>query len=95
MTMNTVQILFEQYKVLPPHIQQQLRQLIIGAERPAPARSPEADEDADDSGDTIRISPEALHTSIEQVKLLRQGKITGRPLAELFAELENDSANES
>ena len=94
--MNTAQILFEQYKVLPPHIQQQLKQLIIGAERPAAAEpaapaAPEADDDDDESGDTIRISLEALHTSIEQVKLLRAGKIKGRPLAELLAELENDS----
>ena len=95
--MNTAQILFEQYKVLPPHIQQQLKQLINSAERPAAAESaapaaPEADDEDDDdeSGDTIMISREALRVSIEQVKLLRAGKVKTSTMYELFASLENE-----
>lgn len=43
----------------------------MAADKPAKPR--QATDDDDDSGDTIRISMEALHTSIEQVKLLRAG----------------------
>ena len=89
--MNTAQILFEQYKVLPPHIQQQLKQLINGAEQPAPAAAPVLDdEDEDEDGDTIMISREALRVSIEQVKLLRAGKVKTSTMYELFASLENE-----
>ena len=51
---------------------------------------PDTEEDEDNDDDTIRISLEALHTSIEQIKLLRAGKIQGRPIGELWAELEED-----
>ncbi|RZK30450.1 MAG: hypothetical protein EOO57_17765 [Hymenobacter sp.] len=83
--MTTAQVLFEQYKVLPKRIQQQFKQLIVQADQPAAAE--------DDDGDTdthISISMEALHTSIEQVKLLRAGKAKLSTLGELFAELEAD-----
>jgi len=94
--MTTAQVLFEQYKVLPKRIQQQFKQLIVQADQPA---GRPAVPDVDDDGDTdthVSISLEALHTSIEQVKLLRAGKITGRPIEELFAELESeaDEAND-
>ncbi|MDJ0364391.1 hypothetical protein QMK33_04450 [Hymenobacter sp. H14-R3] len=91
--MTTAQVLFEQYKVLPQRIQQQLKQLIVQAEPPAarPPVTPVVNEDDDEDTDThISISMEALHASIEQVKLLRAGKITGRPIEELFAELESE-----
>lgn len=88
--MTTAQILFEQYKVLPKRIQQQYKKLILEAERPAAA--PQEDDEDDETGDTIRISLEALHTSIEQVKLLKAGKITGRPAREVLAELRDDLA---
>ncbi len=89
--MTTAQVLFAQYQALPPRIRQQFRKLIVAADKPAKI-SPALDDedDDDDSGDTIRISMEAVRTSIEQVKLLRAGKITGRPLSELLAELEDD-----
>ena len=95
--MTTAQVLFEQYKVLPKRIQQQFKQLIVQADQPAarpPAAPVVADEDEEDTDTHVSISMEALHASIEQVKLLRAGKITGRPVAELFAELESeDGAN--
>lgn len=84
--MTTAQVLFEQYKVLPKRIQQQFKKLIVAADQPA-ARPPAADEDTDTH---ISISMEALHTSIEQIKLLRAGKAKLSTLEELFAELEAD-----
>ena len=90
--MTTAQVLFEQYKVLPKRIQQQFKQLIVQADQTA-ARPPTPTADEDDDGDTdthISISMEALHVSIEQINLLRAGKITGRPIEELFAELESE-----
>ena len=91
--MTTAQVLFAQYQVLPPRIRQQFRKLVVAAEQPAKPRQV-LDEDDDDSGDIIRISLEALHTSIEQVKLLRAGKITGRPVREVLAELRQELADE-
>ena len=55
---------------------------------------PDTEEDEDNDDDTIRISLEALHTSIEQIKLLRVGKIQGRPIGELWAELEEDGTED-
>lgn len=90
--MTIAQVLFEQYKVLPKRIQQQFKQLIVQADQPA-VRLPAADEVDDGDTDThISISMEALHASIEQVKLLKAGKITGRPFAEFLAELADDEA---
>ncbi|AMR28017.1 hypothetical protein A0257_13575 [Hymenobacter psoromatis] len=90
--MTTAQVLFEQYKVLPKRIQQQFKQLIVQDSPPA-ARPPTPTADEDDDGDTdthISISMEALHVSIEQVKLLKAGKARLSTLEELFAELEAD-----
>lgn len=89
--MTTAQVLFEQYKVLPKHIQQQYKKLILEEERPGASV---AQDDEDDTGDTISISLEALHSSIEQVKLLKAGKITGRPAHEVLAELRAELAAE-
>lgn len=89
--MTTAQVLFEQYKVLPKRIQQQFKLLIVQADQPA-ARPPVTSA-ADDDGDTdthISISMEALHASIEQVKLLKAGKAELSTLEELFAESEAD-----
>ena len=93
--MTTAQVLFAQYQVLPPRIRQQFRKLVVAAEQPVTPRQTLGDDgDDDDSGDTIRISMEALHTSIEQVKLLRAGKITGRPVREVLAEMRAELAAE-
>ena len=93
--MTTAQVLFEQYKVLPPRIQQQFKKLVNGKATPAPQPATTLeDDDDDDSGDTIRISMKALHSSIKQIKLLKAGKITGRPIAELLKELDDDAADD-
>ncbi|WP_223652781.1 hypothetical protein [Hymenobacter psoromatis] len=59
--------------------------------RPAPTADEADDEDTDI---TISISMEALRVSIEQVKLLKVGKITGRPAREALAELRKELAAE-
>ena len=64
----------------------------MAADKPAKPR--QATDDDDDNGDTIRISMEALHTSIEQVKLLRAGKADIISMEELFASLKEDEAND-
>ena len=64
----------------------------MAADKPAKPR--QATDDDDDSGDTIRISMEALHTSTKEVKLLRAGNITGRPVREVLAEMRAESAAE-
>ena len=92
--MTTAQVLFEQYKVLPPRIRQQFKKLIVAADQPSPTPSVADDEDDDDNGDPIRISLEALHTSIEQVKLLRAGKAELMSVEELFASLESDESED-
>ena len=92
--MTTAQVLFEQYKVLPPRIQQQFKRLVVGKAAPAPHPATTLEDDDDDSGDTIRISMKALHSSIKQIKLLKAGKITGRPIAELLKELDDDAADD-
>ncbi len=86
--MTTAQVLFEQYKVLPPHVKQQYKRLIM-KEEAAPAS---AVAEVEASGDIIRISQKALSESIEQVKLLRAGKITGRPAREVLAEMRAELA---
>ena len=59
------------------------------------SRPPAEDNDADGDTDThISISMEALHASIEQVKLLKAGKITGRPARKVLAELRKELADE-
>jgi hypothetical protein len=86
--MTTAQVLYEQYKVLPPRIQRELKQMIV--EEAKPTSTPNVDEDDDENGDTIRISMKALKDSIREVKLLKAGKQKGRPIEELFAELERE-----
>lgn len=82
--MTTAQVLFRQYQVLPKRIRQELKELIIEAEKPS------VDEDDNDNGDTIRISMKALKESIREVKLLKAGKQKGRPIEELLAELKRE-----
>ncbi len=87
--MTTAQVLFEQYKVLPKRIQQQFKKLILEADQPA-ARPVTPATDDEDTDTHVSISLEALHSSIEQVKLLRAGKAKLSTVEELFAELEAD-----
>lgn len=82
--MTIAQVLFQQYQVLSKRIRQELKELIIEAEKPP------VDEDDNDNGDTIRISMKALKESIREVKLLKSGKQKGRPIEELLAELKRE-----
>lgn len=69
--MTTAQVLFQQYQVLPKRIRQELKELIIEAEKPS------VDEDDNDNGDTIRISMKALKESIREVKATKSGQAEG------------------
>ena len=91
--MTTAQVLFEQYKTLPDDGKQHLRNLIL-ADKLGVTLLPDTEEGDDDSGDTIRISLEALHSSIEQVKLLKAGKLQTQPAREMLAELRAELAAE-
>ena len=91
--MTTAQVLFEQYKQLPADSQQQLQKLIL-ADKLGVTLLPNPTNEDEDMDTTISISLEALYASIEQVKLLRAGKITGRPAREVLAELRKELADE-
>ena len=69
--MTTTEVLFEQYKQLPADGQQRLRSLILADKMGLTLLPNPTDGDDEDTDTTISISLEALHTSIEQVKLLR------------------------
>ncbi len=87
--MTTAQVLFQQYQVLPKRIRQELKELIIEAEKP-----PVYDEDEDENGDTMRISMKVLKDTIREVKLFKAGKQKTRPAREVLAELRKELANE-
>jgi hypothetical protein len=98
--MTTAQILFEQYKVLPPRVQQKLKNLILEDKIEVEETDDddedidEEDDDDDENGDTIRISLKALHESIEAVKLLKAGKMETHNARQMVAEVERELANE-
>ena len=56
--MTTAQILFVQYKVLPPRVQQKLKNLIL--EDKIEDGDIDKDNDGNENGDTVRISLKAL-----------------------------------
>ena len=85
--MTTAQVLYEQYKVLPPRIRQELKELIDEGNAPVA-------EDDEENSDTIRISVKALKESIQDVKLLRAGKLKTRPAREVLNEIREELANE-
>ena len=72
--MSTAQVLYQQYKALPKRYQKELKQLIEGDES----------EVFDD------ISMPAIMGAIEDVKLIRAGKLKTRPISELFKELRDE-----
>lgn len=96
--MTTAQILYEQYKVLPPQIQQKLKTLILENKTEIEEEEEEEDEDSEnddeEDGDTIRISLKALHESIEAVKLLKAGKMKTYDAREMLAEIRKELADE-
>lgn len=74
-TMSTAQILYDQYKVLPKKLRKELKQLINNGDE---------DEVFDD------ISMNAIKGALEDVKLLRVGKLKTRPIADLLKELADE-----
>ena len=86
--MTTAQVLFQQYQVLPRRIRQELKALIIEAEKPP------MDGDDDDNGDTIRISMKALKDTIRDVKSFKVGKQKTRSAREALAEIKRELSNE-
>ena len=71
--MSTAQIIYEQYKVLPKHVRQELKALIISekeAEKP------------------LSLIDE-IEQSLKQVKLIREGKLTRRTFGYLKEEMKN------
>lgn len=83
--MTTAQVLYEQYKVLPPRIRKELRKLIVIESEPVAEQ-----EDDDENGDTIRISLKALKESIRDVKLLKAGKLKTTSFDDFLAELKHE-----
>ena len=71
--MNTAKIIFEQYKVLPKKVRQELKALIISEDEPEAANSLMAE----------------IEQSLEEIKAMKDGKIPSRTYAEFRKELEN------
>lgn len=86
--MTTAQVLFEQYKVLPKRIQQQFKKLIVEADQPAARPAAPATDDEEDTDTHVSISLEALHSSIEQVKMLKAGKLQTQDALTMLAEVQ-------
>ena len=72
--MSTAQVLYQQYKALPKRYQKELKQLI----------------EEDESEVFDDISMPAIMGAIEDVKLIRAGKLKTRPISELFKELRDE-----
>jgi hypothetical protein len=75
--MSTAQILFEQYKVLPPRIRRELKELI--------------DEEEVDKKTPLL---EQIREGMQEIRLIRQGKVKPKPAREFLAEFRQDVANE-
>lgn len=68
--MSTAQIIYEQYKVLPKRVRQELKSLIISEEETKKPRS----------------LMEEIEESMKQVKLIRDGKLPRRNMRDLLDE---------
>ncbi|PRY35515.1 hypothetical protein CLV58_114100 [Spirosoma oryzae] len=71
--MTTAQIIYEQYKVLPKRIRQELKALINSE---------------DEAGTTFSLL-EDIEQGLNEVKLIRQGKLPRRTFADLKREGNN------
>lgn len=69
--MSTAQIIYEQYKVLPKRVRQQLKELIVSEE---------------EIGKPVSLMEE-LEESLKEVKLIREGKLPRRTFADLKREM--------
>jgi hypothetical protein len=71
--MTTAQIIYEQYKVLPKRIRQELKTLI----------------NSEDEAETTFSLLEDIEQGLNEVKLIRQGKLPRRTFADLKREGDN------
>ncbi len=71
--MTTAQIIYEQYKVLPKRIRQELKALI----------------NSEDEAETTFSLLEDIEQGLNEVKLIRQGKLPRRTFADLKREGNN------
>ena len=71
--MNTAKIIFEQYKVLPKKVRQELKALIIS-------------EDETEATNSLMAE---IEESLEEIKAMKDGKIPSRTYAEFRKEMEN------
>jgi hypothetical protein len=67
--MTTAQIIYEQYKVLPKRVRQELKKLIV--------------KDKEDEEPTLSLMEE-IEESLNQVKLIREGKLPRKNVRDLF-----------
>ena len=85
MTTTTAQVLYEQYKVLPPRIRQESKKMIV---KETPCIDEEDDDD--ENGDTIRIAVEPLKEGIRELKLVLAGKLKTTSFDDFLAELKHE-----
>ncbi|QMW00432.1 hypothetical protein [Spirosoma foliorum] len=71
--MSTAQIIYEQYKVLPKRVRQELKKLII----------------SEDEEEKPLSLMEEIEESLKQVKLIRDGKLPRRTFADLKQEMKD------
>jgi len=69
--MSTAQIIYEQYKVLPRRVRQELKSPIVG----------------EDEAEKPLSLMEEIEESMKQVKLIREGKLPRRTFADLIREM--------
>lgn len=71
--MSTAQIIYEQYKVLPKRVREELKALIIN----------------EDNQEQPLTLMQEIEESLKQVKLMKEGKIPKRTWADLKKEIQN------
>jgi hypothetical protein len=73
--MNTARIIYEQYKVLPKRVREELKALIVSEGEPEVANSLMAE----------------IEQGLEEVLAMKEGRIPVRTYADFKKELENDN----
>ncbi len=71
--MNTAKIIYEQYKVLPKRVREELKALIVNEDEPEVTNSLMAE----------------IEESLEEIKAMKEGKIPSRTYADFRKEMEN------
>lgn len=79
--MTTAQVLYEQYKVLPPRIRQELKKMIVKETHSI---------DEDENEETIRIAVEPLKEGLRELKLVLAGKTKAQSAREMLEEINKE-----